>query len=117
MSLFEAFITGSLEPYPPFNIILLDENKWCMEFALAGFKKSDVKVVLNNNVLTISGSKEKQEDVHYIHKGISGKSFERRFTLVNHIKVTGATMEEGILKLTFERELPEELKPKVIDIS
>ncbi len=112
----------STNNYPPYNIIKHDENKFSIELAVAGFKEGDIEVVLEKNQLSIKGSKAKEvsevdvEPVYLVH-GISARSFDRTFTLAEHVTVAGATTESGILTINLERVVPEESKPKKIAIN
>lgn len=108
----------SVQAYPPYNIAKASDDDYRITFAVAGFSQDDIDVVVENNTLTVSGKVEQDnEDVAYLHLGIAGRSFERRFQLADHIKVTDATMENGLLHVDLKREVPESLKPRVISIS
>ncbi len=105
--------------YPPYNIKQLSEDHYEIEMAVAGFSKQDLRVELHNNQLTIEGSKQSTEDaneVGYVYKGIAGRQFRQTFALADHVKVTGSELKDGILTISLERELPEEKKPRLIDI-
>ncbi len=103
--------------YPPYNIERLEENQYRITMAVAGFAESDLEIVSENNTLTIRG-KSQQEGVkaQYLYRGIAGRAFERRFQLADHVTVTGATMEHGLLHVSLERQVPEQLKPRTITI-
>jgi len=106
--------------YPPYNMIRINENRYAIEVAVAGFKKGEVSIQVEENQLTIEG---KQIDtindgsVEYVHRGISGRDFLRVFTLADHVEVVGAAQENGILTVELERQVPEGKKPKTIAIS
>ena len=104
--------------YPPYNIVKETEDKFRIEVATAGFNEGEVKIELNNRVLTINGSKENQEVYtdEYLFQGISNRDFQREFTLAEHVKIINATNVNGILTIYLERQVPEEMKPKTIDI-
>jgi molecular chaperone IbpA len=90
--------------------------------AVAGFREGDVTVTVEKNQLTIVGEQiesldELEKNYEYLHRGISSRSFNRTFTLADHVEVTGATVSNGILAITLERQIPEELKPKKIAIT
>ena len=104
--------------YPPYNIVKETEDKFRIEVATAGFNEGEVKIELNNRVLTINGSKENQEVYtdEYLFQGISNRDFQREFTLAEHVKIIDATNVNGILTIYLERQVPEEMKPKTIDI-
>jgi molecular chaperone IbpA len=108
--------------YPPYNVIKHDENTFSIELAVAGFKEGDIEITLEKNQLSVTGNKAKSisgtepETVYLVH-GISSRSFERTFTLAEHVSVSGAVTEAGILTINLERVVPEESKPKKIQIS
>jgi molecular chaperone IbpA len=108
--------------YPPYNVIKHDDNTFVIELAVAGFRDGDIAVTVDKNQLTIVGEKiesldELEKNVEYLHRGISSRSFNRSFTLADHVEVTGADVSNGILSIKLERKIPEELKPKKIAIT
>jgi molecular chaperone IbpA len=104
--------------YPPHNVVKLDENHYAIELAVAGFSESEIDVELKENVLTVRGEQEKtQDEIEYLHKGISTRNFVRTFPLAEHIEVRGATVRNGILAIALEQVIPEEDKPKKIAIT
>jgi molecular chaperone IbpA len=108
--------------YPPYNVVKHSEDKFVIELAVAGFREGDINVTVDKNQLTIVGEKiesldELEKNVEYLHRGISSRSFNRSFTLADHVEVTSADVSNGILAITLERQIPEELKPKKIAIS
>ena len=102
--------------YPPYNLVKVDEDNYMIELALAGFKREDIKVEQEKNVLTIKGSSETEEENSYIHKGIGARSFTRTFSLSEYMEVAGVMMADGILKVLVVRNVPEEAKPKTFEI-
>ena len=104
--------------YPPYNIVQVTDDVIHIEFALAGFSKNDIDITVKENLLTISGSKtaETSDSVKYVHKGISDRKFERVFRLHEHAQVTGADLRDGILTIAVAIVVPEENKPKKIEI-
>ena len=104
--------------YPPYNIEKIGEDSYRIVMAVAGFGEGDLDVTVKENSLVISGKKEKAEDesVRFLHRGIATRAFERRFDLADHIKVTGAKLENGLLYIELVRELPEAKKPKTIKV-
>lgn len=104
--------------YPPYNIEALSENEYRISMAVAGFGEEDLDVTVKENSLFITGKIDKKdEEVTYLHRGIAGRSFERRFELADHIKVVSANLENGLLHVELAREVPEEKKPRTIKIS
>ena len=112
-----ASVAGK-DNYPPYNVIKIDDDHFAIELALAGIDKEALDIQVDQNQLTISTEKaETDEELEYLHKGISQRGFSRSFTLADHVIVQGADMVNGVLKISLERQLPEELKPRKIDIS
>jgi len=108
--------------YPPYNIAKVDENKYVIEMAVAGFGKNNIDIELANNTLTIKGGLtidqlDPPNPVDYIYKGIADRMFTRKFTLADHVEVKGADLVNGMLKLWLENIIPEDKKPKKIDIN
>ena len=104
--------------YPPYNIAKSGEDTYRITFALAGFGESDLDILVENNTLTVRGKQgQEKEASQYLHRGIAGRSFERKFELANHIQVTGARMENGLLHVDLKREILEVLKPRRIAIN
>ena len=110
---FDNFKTVST--YPPYNI-RGNEDKGVIEMALAGFTKDDLNVEVKDNLLTITGKKEKKARDDIWHKGISERNFTKRFQLHEHVIVDGADLKDGILTVNYHREVPESEKPKTIKI-
>jgi molecular chaperone IbpA len=103
--------------YPPYNIKKIDENRYVIEMAVAGFGKQDIELVLENGVLNITGKITTDENADYIYKGIADRAFTRKFTLADSIEVRNADLINGMLKIWLDRFIPEEKKPKKIDIT
>ena len=104
--------------YPPCNITRTGENTYRISLAVAGFKPEQIGVTVNQNVLIVTGNAdEKQGEGEYLYRGIAGRSFERRFNLADYIVVKGASLDEGLLQIELELELPEAMKPRRIDIN
>tara|TARA_Y100000004_G_scaffold134561_1_gene152215 strand:- start:12 stop:407 length:396 start_codon:yes stop_codon:yes gene_type:complete len=101
--------------YPPYNIKEKDD-KGVIEFAVAGFAEKDLKVEVKENTLSISGCKEKELQEDLMHKGISDRSFVKRFQLHKQIVVDNAELKDGLLKVSYHREIPEAERPKQIKI-
>ena len=104
--------------YPPYNIARLEENLYEISLAVTGFEKSEVNVTLEQDKLTVTGQRIERTDdgVEFLHRGLALRDFERTFTLADHMKVKSAEIKNGILTIRIEREVPEEMKPRVIDI-
>ncbi len=103
--------------YPPYNIEKHGENEYRIVMAVAGFGADDVKVTAKENTLVVEGKQsEKTNGTRFLHRGIAGRAFERSFELADHVQVTGAKLENGLLVVELKREIPEALKPRVIPI-
>ena len=110
----------SASSYPPYNIELVKDDEYRISMAVAGFNDDEVNVEVENNTLTVSSNKEESKDDaqrNYLHRGIAERNFKRTFKLADHIKVTGATMENGLLHIELAREIPEAMKPRTIEIN
>ena len=103
--------------YPPYNIELVAEDKYRIVMALAGFNRNEVEIVAERDTLHVTGRKQKDETQRtYLHRGIAARDFDQRFQLANHVKVTAASFDNGMLTIELVREVPEELKPRKIAI-
>ena len=115
--LMDAATTRTEVSYPPYNIETDGEDAYRVTVAVAGFGEDELDVTLENDTLTISGKKTNEtEEAAYLHRGIAGRDFQLKFNLADHIKVNGANLENGVLVVDLEREVPEELKPRQIEI-
>jgi len=103
------------ESYPPYNIERLDQDRFQISVALAGFTPDEVALTVEQNVLTLEGRKSEKEKT-LLHRGISGRPFKRQFTLADHVEVKGARFENGLLIIDLQREIPEAMKPRRIAI-
>jgi len=101
--------------YPPYNIKEKDD-KGVIEFAVAGFAEKDLKVEVKENTLSIYGCKEKELQEDLMHKGISDRSFTKKFQLHKQIVIDNAELKDGLLKISYHRDIPEAEKPKQIKI-
>lgn len=117
---FSNSFAGSSTAYPPYNIEQIDEGKWVISMAIAGFGEEDIKVSQKERNLTVKGkieSKTNEDKDHFVHHGIANRSFDRTFRLGPHVLVRNATLKNGMLAIDLEQELPEEEKPKEIPIT
>ena len=120
-NLFDRLFDMDLESsssYPPYNISKVDDNNYIIEMALAGFNKDDIEIELSDSELTVRSKKreDSNKDVNLIHQGISHRSFNRKFTLSEEILVKNAEMKNGMLIIKLEKFIPENKKPKLINI-
>ena len=103
--------------YPPYNIELIDENSYQITMAVSGFKSEELDLKSEQRTLTVRGQKNPDANTrNYLHQGIAGRNFERKFQLADHIEITGAQLENGLLHIDLAREIPEAMKPKTIPI-
>ena len=105
--------------YPPYNIERVADDAFAIEIAVAGFSEDDLEIETNENLLTVAGKKSSSEDGEerqYLHRGIAERGFLRRFQLADHVIVTGASLQNGLLRIELMRELPEAKKPRKIEI-
>jgi molecular chaperone IbpA len=102
--------------YPPYNIVKTDENFYELQLAVAGFTQNDLDIEVKDGVLTVEGKKDSEDERTYLHKGISARAFRRTFTLSDTIIVSGADLTDGILTVSLENVIPEEKKPRKIEI-
>jgi molecular chaperone IbpA len=114
--LFDAASSVDTAGFPPNNIELIDENAYRITMAVAGFGESDLSIVHQENELVVSGGKADDQKAQYLYRGIAGRAFERRFQVADHVKVTTAQLENGLLTINLVRELPEALRPRKIEI-
>ena len=109
--------TASEQGYPPYNIERSDENNYRVTVAVAGFAEADLAVDVKDRVLTITGKREDGQKADFLHQGIAGRAFERSFQLAEHVEVKAARLENGLLHVDLERIVPEEKKPRRIQIN
>jgi molecular chaperone IbpA len=105
--------------YPPYNIEKLGEDEYRISMAVAGFGEDDIEITVEDSSLLIAGKTAEEEENRnsgYLHRGIARRAFERRFQLADHIKVSGANLENGLLHVELVREVPEEKRPRTIAI-
>ncbi len=104
--------------YPPYNIELLSKDHYRITMAVAGFVDEELQIQSEQQTLTVRGKKaEDGKERNFLHQGIAGRNFERVFQLADHVKVTGATLEHGLLNIELVREIPETMKPRQIAIN
>ena len=105
----------SKSEYPPYNIERVSDDEYILEMAIAGFKKGDINISVEKNILKVQGASDKK-DANYVHKGLATRKFQKAFHLAEHMEVGSAKSEDGILKINLVRNVPEEEKPKIIKI-
>ncbi len=113
-----ARVDESALAYPPYNIERTGEDTYRITMAVAGFGEADLNVVTQDNQLLIAGKNAKEEAENtFLYRGIAGRAFERRFTLADHIRVSGASLVNGLLHVDLVREVPEAMKPRQVKIT
>jgi len=116
--LFENSPNNGSTGYPPYNIAKLNDDEFMVSLAVAGFAMDNLSIEKDKDVLKIEGKAPKGDDeVNYVHRGIAGRNFVREFTLADHVNVKEAKLENGMLNIHLVREVPEEMKPKKIEIN
>ena len=106
--------------YPPYNIELLAEDKYRITMAIAGFVEEELDIESKESALIVTGTKTpttNEKERNFLHQGIAERNFERKFQLGDHVKIIGANLENGLLHIDLEREIPEALKPRKIAIN
>jgi molecular chaperone IbpA len=113
-----ARFDGGTPAYPPYNIEKTGDDAYRLTMAVAGFARDEIDVTAHQNTLTVTGKAQKEEgpDGRYLHRGIARRAFERRFSLADHIKVTGASLDNGLLHVDLVRDVPEAAKPRQIKV-
>lgn len=113
-----AFSDNNSTGYPPYNILMRTENEYELTIAAAGFAQEELSISVENNILTVKGERaEKSQEGTYLHHGIASRAFERRFNLADHVEVTAAKLQNGLLVIDLLREIPEKMKPRAIAIN
>jgi len=107
----------SSNSYPRYDIEVLEENIYAITIAVAGFEQNELDINVEGGLLTVRGRKSKnQAERNFLHKSIAYRSFERKFNLADHVEVKGADLQHGLLTINLEKEVPEALKPRKIEI-
>ena len=116
--LLESALNDNGAAYPPYNIEKLGDDDYRIVLPVAGFGEDDLTVTVKESTLIVEGkTAEKDGEVRFLHRGIAGRAFERRFELADHIQVAGGRLENGLLVIDLKREIPEALKPRTIAIN
>jgi molecular chaperone IbpA len=114
----ERISTHANDSYPPHNVVKMEEHKYTVELAVAGFARDDLNIEVKDHVLTIKGNRERRRpEEQYVHRGISTRTFMKSFRLSEYTEVTGADLNDGILAISLEVKVPQEQLPKLIQIS
>ena len=111
---------GGQTTYPPYNIERTGEDAYRISMAVAGFSETEISIEAHRNVLTVKGDRSNEaigEGSELLYRGIASRAFERRFQLADHVEVVGATLKNGLLHIDLKRNIPEEHKPRKIEIA
>lgn len=115
--LLESNARAETESYPPFDIEQQGDDRYRITLAIAGFRPDEIEIVAQSNQLTVTGRKADGDDeTHYLHRGIATRAFERRFQLADFVVVRDASFDNGLLRIALQREIPEAMKPRRIEI-
>ncbi|MBV9509518.1 MAG: Hsp20 family protein [Caulobacteraceae bacterium] len=115
--LLDAASADQAQGYPPYNIERTAENAYRIEIAVAGFRPEDLTIEVKENLLTVQGRKPANDDARrFLHRGLAERNFDRRFQLADYVVVTEAALADGLLSISLKRELPEQLKPRRVEI-
>jgi len=116
-SLFETLGQAEKQDgYPPYNIELIEEDKYVITMAVAGFKKDEIDITSEQNSLQVKGIRKEKVNKSYLYQGIAERNFDRRFKLADFVKITSANLDGGMLTIELYRELPEAMKTRKIEI-
>lgn len=108
---------SAIDNWPPYDIAKLGDDDYRITMAVAGFTEDELDITHEPNMLVVSGAKSGEDEGEYLHRGIANRAFQRRFDLADHVKVSGAKLENGLLTIELKREIPEELRPRRIEIA
>ncbi len=106
----------SISDWPPYDIVKTGEDTYRISVAVAGFAQDDLDLTFQSNLLTVTGRKQETNGEGYLYRGIAARPFEHRFELADHVRVSGADLNNGLLSIELVREIPEAMKPRKIDI-
>jgi len=107
---------STIDNFPPYDIAKTGEDAYRIAMAVAGFREDELSLTAEPNLLVVTGEKSADSNGEYLHRGIANRAFTRRFELADHVKVTGAKLESGLLIVELQREIPEAMKPRRIAI-
>jgi molecular chaperone IbpA len=108
---------ANADNWPPYDIVKIGEDDYRISMAVAGFSENELTVTQEQNMLMVAGQKSGDDNAQYLHRGIASRAFQRRFELADHVEVVGANLANGLLTIDLRRELPEEMKPRRIEIA
>ncbi len=103
--------------YPPYNIEILEEDRYAISIAVAGFEQDEIDIDVEKGVLTVRGKKVKDKEREFLYQGIAERAFESKFNLADYVEVTDAKLKNGLLTIHLFKEIPEAMKPRKISIN
>jgi molecular chaperone IbpA len=103
--------------YPPYNIEVLEDDRYAITLAVAGFERDEIDIDVEKGVLSVRGKKADEVERNYLYHGIANRAFERKFNLADYVEVTGAKLNNGLLTIDLVKEIPEAMKPRKITIN
>ena len=106
----------SISDWPPYDIVKAGDDNYRISIVVAGFSRDDLDITFQSNLLTVTGKKQEASPEGYLHCGIASRPFEHRFQLADHVRVSGADLNNGLLSIELVREIPEEMRPRKISI-
>ena len=110
-------VDSTAQAYPPYDIETTGEDAYRLTMAVAGFAREELDITVHENTLIVTGKAQNDAEAgRYLHHGIARRAFERRFSLADHLKVTGASLDNGLLHVDLVREVPEAMKPRTVKI-
>jgi len=112
----DTFRVANEQNYPPYNIERTGEDSYEVTLAVAGFTPEEITITAEQNVLTVEGRKSEKTERHYLYQGISARAFRRQFNLADYVRVGGADFDNGLLRISLVREIPEAMKPRRVEI-
>ncbi len=112
----QATRVETMTNWPPYNIEKMGDDQYRITMAVAGFSPDEIELTQHGTALLVTGHKGSEEDKQYLHRGIATRAFKQTFNLADHVKVVGANLENGLLTIELQREVPEALKPRKIEI-
>ncbi|MCJ2366117.1 Hsp20 family protein [Aeromonas dhakensis] len=116
-NLIESAASNGNAGYPPYNIEQLGDSDYRISMAVAGFTQEELELSFQENLLTVKGNKQADTERNYLYQGIAERGFERRFQLADYVRVKGADLKNGLLHIDLVREVPEAMKPRMIEIN
>ena len=105
-----------ISDWPPYDIVKTGDDTYRISLAVAGFSEEELELTFKSNLLIVTGHREGDKAEGYLHRGIAGRPFEHKFELADHVRVTGASLVNGLLSVDLVREIPDEMKPRKIEI-